>query len=94
MATEPPCWVQGGGLEMCGMLNTPMLCTICGVPQCGVSLTQTSSPPLLSSQNHGILWVGGGFKGYFVQIRMLNVVLSTIQAFNYIMCGLEVEGHD
>lgn len=24
---------------------------------------------------------------------MLNVVLSTIEAFNYIMCGLEVEGH-
>lgn len=68
---------------------TYMLC----VPQCGVSLTQTPFPPSAQFVEPWNILGWRDFKGYFVQIRMLNVILSTIEAFNCIMCGLEEEGH-
>lgn len=77
-------------------LVTPMLRTGCTymwcVPQCGVSLTQTPFPPSVHRTMEYFV-SEGTFEGYLVQIRMLNVVLSSTEAFNYIMCGLEVEGH-
>lgn len=99
MATDPPCWVQGGGLQMCGRRSyTRVVYRVlptCGVHLSVVSVSDTNSLPSLCSVHRTMEYFGseGTFKGYLVQIRMLDVVLWAIEAFEYIMCGLEVEGH-